>query len=461
MPYSDDHHDTICAIATSQGEAGIGIVRVSGPRARKIVGQLYRGRKKWDEIISHTACLGEVVDPLDGTLIDEALFLPMFAPNSYTGEDVVEIQAHGNPFLLEKIVAALLSQGARLAMPGEFTRRAFLSGRMDLTQAEAVMEVIAAKSDTQHQWSLSQLKGRLSQEVSALKERLVTIIAEIEAAIDFSDQELPFSSHDKIIKRIQCVTNSVRSMLAQYETGRQMREGFAVVIVGRPNVGKSSLMNAFLQEDRAIVTPVAGTTRDLLQEPINLEGLSVKLVDTAGYRETSHPIEQEGVRRAETARRNADLTLWMLDASEALTPEDRALSRQLCLEKTVVLLNKVDLPVKIDEAWISKLALNHQHLRISIKSGEGLEHLRHELKTLLLGKPEKEQPLVALLRHKKALSAAEKSLVSAVAAIKEGVSWEFPVVDLREALDAFGQITGETALDDILDQIFNQFCIGK
>ncbi len=457
----NDDHDTICAIATPQGEGGIGIVRISGKEARKIVQPLYRGKTQWGSIKSHVVHLGEVIDPLNNHVIDEALFLPMFAPNSYTGEDLIEIQAHGNPFLLQKIVSALLSQGARLATPGEFTRRAFLSGRMDLTQAEAVMDIISAKSDTQHQLALSQLRGHLSQKISDLKKRLVSIIAQIESSIDFSDQDIPTISNTEIIQRIQFVIDSIKNLLSRYSLGRQMREGFTVAIVGRPNVGKSSLMNYFLQEDRAIVTPIAGTTRDLLQEPINLDGLSIKLIDTAGYRETDHPIEQEGVRRAELAQQQADIILWMVDASQEPTSEDLCLSQRLFHKKTILLLNKIDLPHRMDKTYISDKYPKYKYLCISVKSEEGLDELQSMLKSALLKNPEKEQPLIALLRHRDALLSAEKSLQTALASIHAGTSWEFPAIDLREAIDSLGLITGETTLDDILDQVFGQFCIGK
>lgn len=456
-----EKNETICAIATPHGEGGIGVIRVSGKEACIFVSPLYRGKKSWASLESHRAYWGEVVDPLDGTPIDEALFLPMYAPHSYTGEDVVEIQSHGNPFVLEKILSKLLLQGARLAAPGEFTRRAFLNGRMDLSQAEAVMEMIAAKSDSQHQWALSQLKGRLSQKVVSLKERVVSVLAQIEAAIDFSGENLPLKSSKEMCDEVNAVLDSIRGMLEGYAVGRQIREGFTVVIVGRPNVGKSSLMNYFLQEERAIVTALPGTTRDLLQEPVDLEGLSVKLVDTAGYRLTEHPIEQEGIRRAEAAQQSADLTLWLLDASQALTAEDLYLAEKLRDCPVMVLLNKVDLPAVLDREAICSIYPKKELLDVSVITGAGMFRLRHEIRKRLLLYPEKESPMVGLLRHRNALALAETALVSAATALEERLSWEFPAIDLRDALDALGQITGETTVDDVLDQVFGQFCIGK
>ncbi len=461
MKQSLGENDTICAIATAQGEAGIGIVRVSGKNARALVAPLYRGNTPWASHKSHSAYFGEIIDPVDDLIIDEALFLPMLAPKSYTGEDVIEIQAHGNPLLLEKIISSLLAQGTRLATPGEFTRRAFLNGRIDLAQAEAIMEIISAKSAIHHQWALNQLKGLLSQKISSLKERLISIIAQIEASIDFSEEELPLSSNQEILEQLNAVLQSVQTMLTDYSRGRQIREGFTVVIAGRPNVGKSSLMNYFLQEDRAIVTSVAGTTRDLLQEPINLEGISIKLVDTAGYRHVDHPIEKEGILRAEAAREKADLILFMIDTSQALTEEDIRLAKELSASPTIVVLNKIDLPARTGKEAILKIHTFEQLLPISIKNEVGLAPLQVGIKKALLRGPEREQPLIALLRHRNALIDTKNALNSAVDSIKKNLSWEFPAIDLRDAIDALGKITGETTLDHILDEIFDQFCIGK
>lgn len=453
--------DTISAISTAPGMSGIGIVRVSGNDAFPIVASLYRGKKRFSSFTSRTAHFGEVVDPGTQEVIDEAIFLVMKRPQSYTGEDVVEIQSHGNPFLLEKIVSLLLQQGARLAMPGEFTRRAFLSGRIDLAQAEAVMEIISSRSALKHQWALGQLKGHLSQKIISLKGRLISIIAQIEASIDFSDAEIPLCRPGEMKRQICEVLQDIRSLLADYEKGRQIREGFTVVIVGRPNVGKSSLLNLFLHEDRAIVTPFPGTTRDLLQETIDLNGISLRLIDTAGYHKTEHPVEQEGVRRGESAQKSGDLCLWLLDASESITEDDLELADRLRDAPKIVILNKVDLPRKLQMASIPGKLLDGSFLNLSIKTGEGFDHLQNKLRETLVGRSEREQPLIGLLRHKKSLASAALVLSRASKAIEEGLSLEFPAIDLREAVDALGEITGETTVDEILDQIFERFCIGK
>ncbi len=454
-------HDTICAISTPPGNAGIGVIRISGKAAIPISGALFRGKGTLSEFDSHTLHHGKVIDPETQTLVDEAIFLIMKAPNSYTGENTVEIQSHGNNFLLEKIIALLLKQGARLAAPGEFTRRAFLSGKIDLAQAEAVMELIASQSETHHQWAMAQMKGQLSKKILSLQGRLLPMIAQIEASIDFSEDEIPLCSPETLSKQISAVLQSVSAMLADYSYGRQIREGYTVVIVGRPNVGKSSLLNLFLKEDRAIVTPYPGTTRDLLQETIDFGGILIKLVDTAGYREAEHPIEQEGVRRGEAAQKNADLTLWLLDASEALSKEDIKLSETLKNGPKIIVLNKSDLPRALEMDSIPGDPPEEQFLNLSARTSQGFPELRDKIKAQLITRSEKEPPAIGLLRHKKALESAKKSLVHALASVNQGLSWEFPAIDLRESLDALGEITGETTVDEILDQIFDQFCIGK
>ncbi|MFQ5596969.1 MAG: tRNA uridine-5-carboxymethylaminomethyl(34) synthesis GTPase MnmE [Nitrospiria bacterium] len=453
--------DTICAISTPPGRSGIGIVRVSGKHALSMVSPLFRGPKPLSSVNSHTIHHGKVQDPAVNQVIDEAIFLVMKGPRSYTGEDIVEIQSHGNPYILKKIITLLLHQGARLAGPGEFTRRAFLSGRIDLTQAEAVMELISSRSASQHRWAMSQLKGRLSEKIDHLRGQLISIIAQIEAAIDFSEEDLPLSSPEALAKRIDAVRQEILALLSGYETGKKHREGFTVVIVGRPNVGKSSLLNLFLQEDRAIVTPFPGTTRDLLQETIDLDGIPITLIDTAGDREASNAIEQEGVRRGTAAQKDADIALWLLDASESLSKDDLRLADRLRGVPMIIILNKIDLPRKLRMDRLAGDLLKIPALNLSVKTGEGFEKLQESLRNRLLTFPEKELHLVGLLRHKKALEVSEIRLAQALSSIEEGLSWEFPAIDLREALGALGEITGETTVDEILDEIFNQFCIGK
>lgn len=453
--------DTICAISTAIGLAGIGVVRVSGSKAFQSVEPLFKGSGRLSETSSHSARYGHIIDPSDRKMIDEALFLVMKAPHTYTGEDVVEIQTHGNPLVLEKVLSLLIAQGARLATPGEFTRRAFLSGRIDLVQAEAVMEMITAENWNHHDLAFTQLKGKLSYKIGLLRQRLLQVLAHIEASIDFSEEGITFWTNAEMKKEIGSVIEEIEVLLAGYSEGRKIRDGFTVVIIGRPNVGKSSLMNLLLQEERAIVTSLPGTTRDILQEMVYFEGIPLRITDTAGYRETNDPIEAEGVRRGDEALGTADLVLWMLDASEEYQKEDDVLARRLKGLRKVILLNKADLPARLHPTQLRSDDPESPIVSLSTITGEGLSELKGEIKKSLRWQPEKERPLVALLRHKVALERAEKGLIRASEALEKRASWEFLAADLREAADALGEIVGETTTDEILDQIFNQFCIGK
>jgi tRNA modification GTPase len=452
-----DSASTICAIATPPGLSAIGVIRVSGPHAFQVVQPLFGGRGILSDFPSHTVHFGRVRHPDDGTTLDEAIFLVMKMPTSQTGEDVVEIQTHGNPHLLQNILSLLIAQGARLAQPGEFTRLAFLAGKIDLAQAEAVMELISAQNETHRRWALDQLKGRLSEKIGALRERLFVILSNVEAAIDFVEQEITLDSPEQIHDDVAAIQQEVRVLLDGYETGRQIREGATVVIAGRPNVGKSSLMNLLLGEARAIVTPYPGTTRDLLQEWVRWDDVMLKIVDTAGYRESQDPIEQEGVRRGGAAIRSADLVLLLFDATEPLQTEDRYLLDETLERKRLLILNKSDQPGKIETSTFPEA-----FLRLSAVTSEGVGLLRVAIRSALQTAPEKERPLVALLRHRDALERADTTLTRAVETARGGMAaWEFLAADLREASEALGEIVGASVSDDLLDRIFNQFCIGK
>ncbi len=470
--------DTICAISTPMGLSGVGVVRVSGPAAIPMVAPLFKGRGAFTQFSTHTLHYGKVVDPREAHLpheIDEALFLILKAPQSYTGEDTVEIQSHGNPLILQKILALLMGQGARVALPGEFTRRAFLSGRIDLSQAEAVMELIASQSDAHHQWALRQLSGALSDEIEGLRTRLLTLLAGVEAEIDFPEEGLAFGAAAERINQVTSVRKEVQRLLSGYESGRRIRDGWTAVIVGRPNVGKSSLFNRLLGEERAIVTPYPGTTRDPLREWMRLSDILIQWVDTAGDHETSDPIESEGVRRGRAAARTADLTLLLLDASEPLQPEDRCLLDPLgdgstpCAGqgKRIIILNKCDLPGHIDTASVVSRCSGDLLLPLSALTGAGIDDLKRAIREVVGGSAEKELPRVALLRHRNALSLVDAALERALIVAREcadaegGGAVEFLASDLRDALQFLGEITGETTSDEVLDQIFNQFCIGK
>ncbi len=453
--------DTIAAIATPAGTGSIGVIRVSGSQAISVVSQVFKGKETLKDCKSHTIRYGTIIDPSTNHLIDEALVLVMKGPRSYTGEDVVEIQSHGNPALLQKILSALIACGARLAEPGEFTRRAFLAGKMDLAQAEAVMELIAAQSDAAQAMALHQLRGKLSEKIDAVREDIISLLSHIEASIDFTEQGINLCSPEEIAARIDKPYQFIGELLSRYEEGKQIREGTSVVIIGRPNVGKSSILNRLLGEDRAIVTPIPGTTRDTLEEGLNIQGHIIRIIDTAGMRETADPIEQQGVRRAEEALKKADIALFVLDASDIIHAEDTALGDKIADKKKIILLNKIDLPSRICVEAIHTKYPKDPVVSLSAATGEGMDDLKKKLVALIVSNGDQEPPLVALLRHKNALERAERGMKRALQSAKENASVEFLAADLREALDALGEIVGETTPDDILDQIFNQFCIGK
>ncbi len=454
-------NDTICAIATPAGKSAIGIVRISGTKAFSIVQPLFKRKKQLSDLKTHTIHYSEIQDPQTEEVIDEGVFLVMKGPGSYTGEDTVEIQSHGNPLGLRRILSCLVKEGARIAGPGEFTRRAFLSGKIDLAQAEAVMEVISSEGETHYQWALSQLKGALSGKVDGLRKKLLSFLAEIEASIDFSEDGILPGSHKALLLGLTAIDEEVRTLLSEFEAGQKIREGFTVAIVGRPNVGKSSLMNALLREDRAIVTPFPGTTRDLLKEWVDLEGITVRLIDTAGSRETDHPIELEGVLRGEAAEKEADLTVWVIDSSEPFKKEDDRLNERLKERKRLVVLNKIDLQRVLDTKNIQEDARLDQVVEVSTLTGEGIADLRRAMKSFLIPQAMRERPLVALVRHRNALERVQEGLGRAIISVQRYNSSEFIAIDVRDAIDALGEVVGETTTEEILDEIFNQFCIGK
>jgi tRNA modification GTPase len=400
------------------------------------------------------------------TSIDEALTVVMRAPHSYTAEDVVEIHCHGGPFVLQYLCEALVANGARPAQPGEFTKRAFLNGKLDLTQAEAVLDTIRAKTATSLRLAQEQLRGSLSREVDRIRQRLIHLLAHVEAAIDFTEEGITFIREQELLQGVESTLEELSRLVETYQEGRILREGITAAIVGRPNVGKSSLLNALLRTDRAIVTPVPGTTRDVLEETLNIRGIPVRLFDTAGLRETTDVAEQEGVRRSRAAMEQADLLLVLLDGSVPLEPEDRALVLPGRNKKVALIINKTDLPTAIapDDLQAMRNAVpGDATVWISAQTGAGLDDLRDTIRNLVL-RPEfepGETAVVTALRHRTGLVKAIEALNKSVESIKGRLPSEFVALDLRGALDALGDITGATTTDDILDYVFSQFCIGK
>jgi tRNA modification GTPase len=451
--------DTICAVSTPPGEGGIGIIRVSGKDAVAVSSRVFRPKGgPVDAAETHTLRYGHVVDPSSGEIVDEALLSVMRAPATYTREDVVEINCHGGMMPLWRTVNLLIASGARQAEPGEFTKRAFLNGRIDLTQAEAVMDVISSRTELSHRAANEQLLGGLSMEVSALRERLVSFLAAVEASIDFPEEDIETPSGRPLAEEIDTLVTGIDSLLSSVLYGRVLREGFATAIIGRPNVGKSSLLNALLKQDRAIVTEVPGTTRDVLEEYLNISGMLLKILDTAGIRHTRDIVEREGVRRSLAAIGSADIVLIVLDGSGILTQEDRRVLDEAKGKTAIAVINKSDLPRKLE-----KLGLPEKQVELSCKTGAGLDRLRDAVLEMMKqgAVPPREHAWAVNQRHKVALEQAKTSLGRALESINAGLSPEFVALDLRGALDSIGLIVGATYTEDILERIFRDFCIGK
>lgn len=450
--------DTISAIATPPGEGGIGIVRVSGARAFEIARALFRPLPK--QIESHRIYVGWLVAPDTGERVDRAVLLPFRAPRSYTGEDVVEFSCHGGTVLLRRVLRLTLQQGARLAQPGEFTLRAFLNGRLDLAQAEAVADLVRARTESAQRLALRQHEGELSRAIYALRESLVAMLARVEAHLDFSD-DVGEIDYTQLGEQIRLLIARCQNLLATARYGRLTREGAAVVLAGRPNVGKSSLMNALLGEERAIVTDIPGTTRDVIRESIQVEGIPVQLWDTAGLRETEDTVERFGVERTRRSLQQADLILFVLAAPEGYTSEDQALLERLPRERTLLVWNKGDLVPEAEHPFL--LQQVSPAVVVSALTGWNLSALRNAIAERLLGSDwtTPEGAIVTNERHQVALQGAIESLQQALQSAEAALPAELVSVDLRGALDALGLITGETVTEDIVERIFSDFCIGK
>lgn len=458
------NEDTICAISTPIGEGGIGIVRISGKDAILIADKIFfpKINKKLSALPSHTIHYGEIMDD-SKEKIDEALVSIMKAPNTYTKEDVVEINCHGGALPLKKVMELVVKNGARIAEPGEFTKRAFLNGRIDLSQAEAVIDIINSKTDDSLRLAVNQLSGILSKKVNAIREELISIIASVEASIDFVDEDIEFISRHEMGKRIKKAVDEIEALITTADEGRIYKEGIATAIIGRPNVGKSSLLNALLKEERAIVTPVPGTTRDVIEEWVNIKGMPLRILDTAGIRHTEDIVEIEGVKRSRAAIKSADLILLLIDGSVKLNEEDKSLIEEVGNKRLIVLLNKSDLPPLVKKNDIEKALPEKEIVSISALTGEGIDRLRSVIHGLLFkGRiTAGERPIITNLRHKTALEKTKKALETLEGSLKNEMSEEFLAVDLRGALNALGEITGETATEDILNRIFEEFCVGK
>ncbi len=456
--------ETIAAISTPFGESGIGIVRMSGPHAEAVAMRLFRPKGKQASFVPHRFHYGEIIDNRSGKVVDEVLIVLMKSPKTYTREDIVEIHCHGGYLVLQKVLELALMEGARMALPGEFTKRAFLNGRIDLTQAEAVIDMIKAKTMAGLEIANHQLRGWLYQEMAKLKAGLVKNLALIEAHIDFPEEEIEAAPLKEMEIEFEEMVRRLEEWFASYDEGRVFREGISCAIIGKTNVGKSSLLNVLLKEERAIVTPIPGTTRDVIEEVLNIGGIPVRLMDTAGLRKAEDSIEQEGGRRTKERLAGSDFVLLMLDGSRFIDKDDEEIFEEVKGKRKLVIVNKSDLPQEISVVDLKKRFVNDRMVSISALKGEGIDALKKNIYSCLIQQDFRstaEYPIVANIRHRDALARIRDNLLNAVKGMEEGTSIEFIACEIRSALEGLGEVVGETTSEEILNSIFERFCIGK
>jgi tRNA modification GTPase len=460
---SVETRDTIAAVSTPPGEGGIGIVRLSGPRAVELGDNLFRpaGGKRLSAGPTHTLHYGHIVH--EGEVLDEVMVSLMRAPRSYTAEDTVEINCHGGSMPLKSVLEACLSAGARLAEPGEFTRRAFLNGRIDLSQAEAVLDMIRAETDVSRRAAVKQLEGELSKRIRQARHSVVNVLALIELRIDFCQEDVEFPGAGKMISRLEGTLSVLEELLKTADTGMMLRKGASLVICGRPNVGKSSLMNALLRHDRVIVTPIAGTTRDVIEEHINIAGVKVRVTDTAGIIDTTDRVEMEGIKRSRQKLEQADVALVVLDASDGLSRRDREIFHAVSRGDRIVVANKSDLERKIDIAQAAEQLGIDEIIEVSALEKQGLEALEDAISERLFSGPAgfRDDVILTSTRHRDALQKASGHITRALRTARADMNEELIAADLREAAHNLALVTGSAIEEDILDRIFSEFCIGK
>ncbi len=455
--------DTIAAIATAIGESGVSIIRVSGSKSLEIVNKIFKAKngKNILDIKTYTMRYGNLIDASNGSIIDEVIVSFMKGPKSFTAEDTVEVNCHGGIFVTGIILEEILKCGARIAEPGEFTKRAFLNGRIDLSQAEAVMDIITSKTEASTKAAVMQAEGRVCKEINILRDELLEIIAHIEATVDYPEDDLEEMTSEKTTEVLEVVLAKIIKLILNADEGKILREGLKTAIIGKPNVGKSSLLNVLLEENRAIVTDVAGTTRDVIEEYININGIPINLMDTAGIRETDDTIEKIGVEKSKQKIEEADLIVFMLDSSSVLDEKDLEIIEYIKNKKYIVLLNKIDLPRKIDENSLKDIN-PESIIEISAKNGFGIDELKSKIESLFFkGNIKLNDYVITNTRHKAALIKARKSLVDALEALRNTSAIDLASIDVRNAWYALGEVTGDTLEEDLIDKIFKNFCLGK
>lgn len=453
--------DTIAAISTPIGNGGIGIIRISGKLALNIVKKIFKTNKKIQEIKTHTLNYGYIT--YNNTIIDEVLVSIMLAPKTYTCEDIVEINCHGGIKNINLVLEAVLATGARLATPGEFTKRAFLNGRIDLTQAESVIDIINSKNNLAHKIAINMLTGNLSKTIKEIREKIILMIAAIEASIDYPEHDMEDINIKDIMKSTKEIIYELENIINNTEKGKILKDGLETVILGRPNVGKSSLLNLIIEEERAIVTDIPGTTRDVLKEYVNINNMPIKIIDTAGIRNTEDEIEKIGVEKSKIYAKNADLILFIIDGSKQLNKEDITILESIKNKNKIIIINKSDLEIKLDIKIISKYVDKENILFMSIKNNIGILELYEKIKNIYFkdGIDINSEILVGNMRHKESLFTTVTSLNSVIKTIDNGLTEDFISIDLQNAYKALGSIIGEEVSEDIIDTIFSQFCLGK
>ncbi|MBU9710616.1 tRNA uridine-5-carboxymethylaminomethyl(34) synthesis GTPase MnmE [Evansella tamaricis] len=455
--------DTIAAISTPMGEGAIAIIRVSGNDALHIGDKLYRGKKRLCEVETHSINYGHIVDPETEERVEEVMVSVLLAPRTFTKENMIEINCHGGIVSVNRVLQLVLKEGARLAEPGEFTKRAFLNGRIDLSQAESVMDLIRAKSDRALNVAMSQLEGKLSKRIQKLRRELLETVAHVEVNIDYPEYDAEEITVNILMEKAEIVQNGINRLLQTAEQGKILREGLSTVIIGRPNVGKSSLLNSLVHDNKAIVTDIPGTTRDVIEEYVNVRGVPLRLLDTAGIRETEDIVEKLGVEKSRKVVSKAELVLLVLNYNEELTTSDEELFEISQGSDRIIIINKTDLPEKIDMKRVKMLAGNQFIISTSLVNDEGVDELEEAIKQLFFsGEIESEDlTYVSNSRHIALLNQAKKAVDDAMNAINEGMPVDMVQIDITRAWELLGEVIGDSVHESLIDQLFSQFCLGK